>query len=117
MPQPRRGLAYQVVCLTFIAREAALLPLHAELTRWHSGRLRLFCYENQYSPGWHWLSIHDHRATKALAVRELCEQLSVPLTNLTVFGDERNDIPCSRSPAEPWPWLTLTRSSSRSRTS
>lgn len=90
---PSAGLVHQVVCLTFIAREYELAPFAAELERVHRGQIRTQLYENAYSPGWHWLSVHDQRATKAIALRELCETIAVPLANLTVFGDERNDIP------------------------
>ena len=89
----RVGLAQQVVCLTFIAREAALVPLHEELQRHHGERVRVEFYENRYQPGWHWLTVHDSQATKAEALRALCATLDVRLENLTVFGDERNDIP------------------------
>jgi Cof subfamily protein (haloacid dehalogenase superfamily) len=93
---PSVGLAQRVVCMTFVAREALLAPLTEELTQLHAGRLQLHLFENPYSPGWHWLTIQDVRATKALALQTLCESLSVPLQNLTVFGDERNDIPMFR---------------------
>ncbi|MEY4512456.1 MAG: hypothetical protein RLZZ450_4578 [Pseudomonadota bacterium] len=89
----RIGFLQQVVCMTFIAREEALAPLYEEIQRHHAERVRVEFYENRYQPGWHWLSVHDYRATKAEALRELCATLDVPLANLTVFGDERNDIP------------------------
>jgi Cof subfamily protein (haloacid dehalogenase superfamily) len=89
----RVGLSQQVVCLTFIAREAALQPLHDEIQRQHGERVRMEFYENRYQPGWHWLTVHDSQATKAEALRALCATLNVSLENLTVFGDERNDIP------------------------
>jgi Cof subfamily protein (haloacid dehalogenase superfamily) len=89
----RVGFAQQVVCMTFIAREPELVPLFEQLQQHHAERVRVEFYENKYQPGWHWLSVHDTRATKAEALRELCATLDVPLANLTVFGDERNDIP------------------------
>ena len=89
----RVGLVHQVVSLTFIAHEALLSELHANITQHHAARVRLDFYENRYSPGWHWLTVHDHRATKAVALAELCAALNVQLADVTVFGDERNDIP------------------------
>jgi Cof subfamily protein (haloacid dehalogenase superfamily) len=89
----REGLRHAVVCLTYVAREDVLQPWVEALARTYPDQLRLNFYENQYSPGWHWLSVHHQLATKAHALRVLCEQLGVPLSGLTVFGDEQNDIP------------------------
>ncbi|MET0286919.1 MAG: HAD hydrolase family protein [Polyangiales bacterium] len=89
----RVALSHQVVCMTFVAREAVLQPLVEQLTLLYPDQLRLNFYENHYSPGWHWLSVHHSLSTKAHALQVLCEQLGVPLSALTVFGDEQNDIP------------------------
>ncbi|HEX5661539.1 MAG TPA: HAD family hydrolase [Polyangiales bacterium] len=89
----RVGLRYATVCMTFIAREQTLRPLFEALEAAYPTRLRLNFYENHYSPGWHWLSVHDFLSTKAHALAVLCEQVGVPLSDLTVFGDEQNDIP------------------------
>jgi Cof subfamily protein (haloacid dehalogenase superfamily) len=89
----RVGFRHQVVSLTFIATEAALSPLRDEILQHHRERVRINFYENQYSPGWHWLTVHHQRATKAVAVLDLCDRLGVSPSALTVFGDERNDIP------------------------
>lgn len=89
----RVGLAHQVVGLTFIAHETLLAPLHDAISAHHAQRVRLEFYENHYSPGWHWLSVHHQLATKAVALTELCGALGVSLHDVTVFGDERNDIP------------------------
>jgi Cof subfamily protein (haloacid dehalogenase superfamily) len=89
----RVGLAHAVVCMTFVARASVLQPLVDQLTRIYPDQLRLNFYENHYSPGWHWLSVHHFLSTKAHAIQVLCDQLGVPLSALTVFGDEQNDIP------------------------
>jgi hypothetical protein len=89
----RLGFKHQVVKLTFIATEAALEPLRDQIMQHHQQRVRIDFYENQYSPGWYWLTVHHERATKAVAVLDLCERLGVSPSALTVFGDERNDIP------------------------
>ena len=89
----RVGLVHQVVSLTFIAHETLLAELHESIQQHHAERVRLDFYENRYSPGWHWLTVHDPRATKAVALAELCAGLGVALADVTVFGDERNDIP------------------------
>jgi len=83
----------RVVCLTFIAREAQLRPLQRGIDGSCGERVRTLCSENRYSPGWYWLTVHDARATKAHGLRELAQHCGVGLSEVTVFGDEINDVP------------------------
>lgn len=46
----------------------------------------------RYSPGWYWLTVHDHRATKDQAIRILLEEWGLDGSELVVFGDSSNDI-------------------------
>ncbi len=49
-------------------------------------------FENPYSPGHWWLTIHVRKACKAKALRTLLEMEGIPPQRLTVFGDHINDI-------------------------
>ena len=49
-------------------------------------------FENAYSPGWYWLTIHDRKARKDRACKTICERFGVSTNDLTVFGDNINDI-------------------------
>lgn len=56
------------------------------------GQLENFYFENPYSPGYWWLTIHDKKACKSIAIRELMEMTGFAKEHLTVFGDHINDI-------------------------
>lgn len=56
------------------------------------GRLENFFFENSYSPGWWWLTIHDQKACKAKAIKAIVEYAGFSLDDLVVFGDNLNDV-------------------------
>lgn len=85
-------LRHQIICLTTIGREADMLELEAVLREIGGTEVELHCFENAYSPGWWWLTVHDRRATKDQAIRLLVEQFGFGLENLVVFGDQINDL-------------------------
>ena len=89
----RDGLRDQVVCLTVIGRRCRLLALQRTIDRRHENAVRSYCFENTYSPGWHWLTLLDRRATKeqgVAALRLLRPELQG--CRLVAFGDGANDI-------------------------
>lgn len=53
-------------------------------------------FENAYSPGWYWLTLHDQRATKDQAIAALTQMLGFDSHDLVVFGDHWDDIAMSR---------------------
>lgn len=87
------ALAEQVVCLTFMERREALEPLAAMLQAQFGGQVRLLLFPEQYYPPWHWLAVYAAEATKARAIEILARDLGVALGDVTVFGDQVNDIP------------------------
>jgi Cof subfamily protein (haloacid dehalogenase superfamily) len=87
-----QALADQVVCMTVIGRRAPLAELNIALRERHGSMIETHLFENAYSPGWHWLTVHDRRATKAQGVRTLVELYGLGDTELVVFGDHLNDI-------------------------
>jgi 5-amino-6-(5-phospho-D-ribitylamino)uracil phosphatase len=94
---PRAHLGEQVVCLTGIARLEPLAELLPEISRRFAGRVELHLFEDTYHAGWHWLTVHDRRATKEHAVRTLLELCGFQDRQVTAFGDHHNDVALFRS--------------------
>jgi Cof subfamily protein (haloacid dehalogenase superfamily) len=86
------ALADQIVCMTVIGMAARLSELDLALRERHGPFIEVHFFENTYSPGWHWLTIHDCRATKAQGVRTLVELFGLGGKELVVFGDHVNDV-------------------------
>lgn len=87
------GLEGPVICLTFIERRDLLETLLTHLEREHAGAFGWSFYENPYSPGWWWLTLQPPLGNKGHAVRQLATHLRVDIEDVTVFGDNVNDIP------------------------
>jgi hypothetical protein len=83
----------EVVCITYMDKSDALAPLHATLHQRFGDQLRLLTFPEQYFPPWHWLAIYAARATKAHALERLAGDLGIGLHEITVFGDQINDLP------------------------
>lgn len=86
------SLREQVVCLTVIAEESPLAELQAAVLSAHGGTVETHLFENQYSPNWFWLTVHDCRATKDQAIRVLAERCGLTGSETVVFGDQSNDL-------------------------
>nr|WP_257348763.1 HAD family hydrolase [Pseudalkalibacillus decolorationis] len=87
-----RIFSEQVVCLTFIHRREKLEEFYHQILEEFGSVVEVHLFENLYSPGWYWFQIHDKKATKDQAIRTLQQQYGVSDYQLTVFGDEINDI-------------------------
>jgi Cof subfamily protein (haloacid dehalogenase superfamily) len=87
------ALREQVMCLTYMERPEVLAPLHAALQARCGGYVRLLMFPEQYFPPWHWLAVYAGKATKAHALERLAGDLGVNLDEVTVFGDQVNDVP------------------------
>jgi len=87
-----KAVAQNVVCFTVIGMIPQLDPLEKAIQEKHGGRVETHCYEDIYARGWHWLTIHDHRATKDQAIRLVQEHHGLQDKELVVFGDHINDI-------------------------
>jgi Cof subfamily protein (haloacid dehalogenase superfamily) len=86
------SLREQVVCLTTIAKEEELTHLQAAILQVHADRVETHLFENQYFPGWHWLTVHDCRATKDQAIKTLVKNYGLGDAQVVVFGDHINDL-------------------------
>ncbi len=90
-------LTEDVVCFTVIDKPENLSELRASIQTHVNGNAVCYFYENEYSPGWYWLTIHSHNATKAHAIQTLMQNCSLNEHELVVFGDQVNDIPMFRA--------------------
>lgn len=87
------ALAHQIVCFTVIQRADAHPDLQGDLAKTFGDQIAVYYFENQYSPGWYWLTVHDPRATKANGICALRDIAGLSAAPLTVFGDNLNDLP------------------------
>lgn len=88
----RSALSEQVVCLTGIGPETLMIEIAARIGEVFVDEIELHVFENGYSPGWHWLTVHDRRASKDQAVRELMRARGLDDRKLVAFGDQSNDL-------------------------
>lgn len=96
-PDLRRTMAEAVVSLTVMDRsERQIRALEERLMRTFGSLVRLYFYENAYFRGTYWLTIHDDRASKHLAVEKLRSRLP-PQVKVVALGDNVNDIEMLRA--------------------
>lgn len=88
----RQVINEHVVCFTIINEKEKLIELEEDLKCRYSDELEMHIMENQYSPGWYWLSIYNKNATKAKAIERLVRETGLQQYETIVFGDEVNDI-------------------------
>lgn len=89
----RRVLEEPIVSVILIGAAAPLARIEGAIEQRFPGRTHTLRYENRYSPGWWWLTVQSGAATKAHGLREVAQLVGAPLCDVTVFGDEVNDIP------------------------
>jgi hypothetical protein len=81
-----------VISLAVMGDREPVGEIAAALDEQFTGQLENFYFENPYSPGYWWLTIHDKKACKSIALRELLEMTGFKREQVTVFGDHINDI-------------------------
>jgi len=86
------ALTEDVIAFAVMGPKENVYTLWRQLADDYPGLLENFLFENPYSPGHWWLTIHDQRACKSKGIRTLVEMTGHKLENLTVFGDHINDI-------------------------
>jgi Cof subfamily protein (haloacid dehalogenase superfamily) len=82
----------RIICLNVINRKENLEDLFSDVLDRYTEHIEVNYFENPYSPGWHWMTVYDRRATKEYAIKVLLDMLDFPIDELTVFGDSLNDI-------------------------
>jgi Cof subfamily protein (haloacid dehalogenase superfamily) len=86
------ALAEKVIAFAVMGPPEHVRDLSEFLAETYPGLLENFLFENPYSPGHWWLTIHDQKACKSKVIKTLVEMTGHQLENLTVFGDHINDI-------------------------
>lgn len=87
------ALHEQVIGYAIIGRAAPLMSLRQSLAERFGGALESYLYEDLYSPGWYWMTVHDAAATKAQGVAELQKMMNLQHLPVVAFGDQHNDVP------------------------
>ncbi len=88
----RCTMSEDVVSLTIMGDdESSIMSLMARIQESYGAFVSLYCYENAYSPGTYWLTVHDRRANKRTAIESLKRRIGVPL-EVVALGDNVNDI-------------------------
>jgi Cof subfamily protein (haloacid dehalogenase superfamily) len=89
----KKAFKHKIVAMTAISTLTQLTNLTTILQQEFSEQLTMHLFENPYFPESYWLSIHDKKACKSHAVKELVQIAGCALDDLTVFGNELNDLP------------------------
>lgn len=83
---------HEVISISVSHTEEALTSLCGMLESVFPGMLQVHVFEDTHTPGWNWMTIHDSKASKGHAAAILAEQLNIDRDNVTVFGDNLNDL-------------------------
>lgn len=86
------AFAHKVIAFAVMGDKARVSDIYHTLEERFAGKLENFLFENPYSPGHWWLTIHDQKACKSKALRTLMDMYGIRPEQLTVFGDHINDI-------------------------
>ena len=81
----------RVVCITIIDRKENLIELQNEFNS-SVENVEIHLQENSYTPGWYWLTVHSHLASKDLAINTMLDHCDLKDADVTAFGDNTNDI-------------------------
>ncbi|TGV01551.1 HAD-IIB family hydrolase [Flavivirga rizhaonensis] len=90
--QLSEAISSEVTCFTFIDRKEKLEELKAFIIKHNGHGIKTHLFENQYSKGWFWLTVHSHLATKSNALQFIKQEYDYTDKLLTVFGDGINDV-------------------------
>lgn len=89
----RPHLAEGVASITIIDRIAPVRELRRRLEDEFGDRLSLVDFDSLYFKGWHWMTVHDARATKGQALLEMLRREGQEGSEIVAFGDSNGDLP------------------------
>jgi len=92
-----KALSLQVVSFAVMGEERPVAELARRLDEQYAGRLECFHFQNPYTDGHWWLTIHDAGACKSKALCELAHLYGFSMKDVVVFGDEINDVQMFRA--------------------
>ncbi|HMA68981.1 MAG TPA: Cof-type HAD-IIB family hydrolase [Candidatus Mcinerneyibacterium sp.] len=85
-------LSQEIICFTIIGRKTSLTKLYKRFVDNFMDKIEIHFFENDYFPGWYWITLHDIKANKLNGIKTILKQYNFSKQNLTVFGDHINDI-------------------------
>lgn len=85
-------LKHKITCLTIIGTLPEVERLQHKIHEISGGRLQSNIMVNPYQRAFHWLTVQSVEATKGNALRWVAADQGVALRDVTVFGDQVNDI-------------------------
>lgn len=97
IPDPRRGLDETVTCLTLIAQRERLEPFQQMLLADFGEQVQPHLFDDLYTVGWTWITIHSQQARKERAIETVLEMQGWSGRRWVAFGDQDNDVGMIRS--------------------
>ncbi|MCO4770819.1 MAG: HAD family phosphatase [Deltaproteobacteria bacterium] len=94
--EPGAHIDERVTCLTMIDQRERLEPFERELVQRFGESIQPHLFDDLYTLGWSWLTVHAGTATKARAVRSVMSRAGLGDCRLVAFGDQGNDLPLLR---------------------
>jgi len=61
----------RIICLNVINRKSTSKGSSPMSLSVYAEHVEINYFENPYSPGWHWMTVYDRKATKEYAIKEL----------------------------------------------
>ena len=92
----RPHLTEDVASLTVIDRVEPVKELRLKLEDEFGDHLSLVDFDSLYFKGWHWMTVHDVRATKDQGLAEMLRREGLDGTEVVAFGDSNGDLPLFR---------------------
>ena len=90
---PTLGMDTRLPGIDTLPRDLEVVQTYDRIQAAFPGQTNTLVYDDLGNRGWYWLTLQSPRATKDRALRELAELNGVAIEQVTVFGDEINDIP------------------------
>jgi len=87
------GLRAQIVCFTVLQKNPIKKDIQSLLHEAFGDHIITYRFDSDISEPYYWLAIHPPEATKAKGIRSLMEMNHLSTEQLTVFGDNLNDLP------------------------
>lgn len=82
----------KIACISVMATEEPVQELTSIVAAKYGVQVEIHCFENMYSPGFHWMTVHSGEARKEIAIAKVARGLGLNMSDVTVFGDQFNDL-------------------------
>ncbi|MDP6037008.1 MAG: HAD hydrolase family protein, partial [Candidatus Latescibacteria bacterium] len=87
------GLSDQIVCFTVLQKNPVKTDIQSLLHKAFGNHIITYRFDSDISEPYYWLAIHPPEATKANGILSLIDLQGLSSKQLTVFGDNLNDLP------------------------